>query len=217
VRYRGRAVLSALAACTAVLIACEPAVCVDATSKPSPQADDSMRIERPVSLTEVRSCCDDTRESTLVGESSRASTNSSINAGRSANSSCCGGAHYSSKGQSCAPRASASPHSSTTQYFKPTLASPLQHFEMWLKLSLYPALCHTVLCQRQCALNGYESCNALGVKRSLLVDSIQNQGSCGAGGCSTDEQQSTGDFPVANSSASECGLGTTSSVKTDVP
>lgn len=71
--------------------------------------------------------------------------------------------------------------------FSYDLASPQEHFDMWLKMSLYPALCHTVLCRRQCALNGYESCNALGVKRSILNDAaVSNGGSCGSGGCGSD-------------------------------
>lgn len=73
--------------------------------------------------------------------------------------------------------------SSDEHHFSSALASPSEHFGMWLKMSIYPTLCHTVLCRRQCALNGYESCNALGVKRSILLDSVRSDGGFGAGGC----------------------------------
>lgn len=72
---------------------------------------------------------------------------------------------------------------SNEHHFSSALASPSEHFGMWLKMSVYPTLCHTVLCRRQCALNGYESCNALGVQRSILLDSVRSDGGCGSGGC----------------------------------
>lgn len=66
----------------------------------------------------------------------------------------------------------------TSKYFPIKIAGPSQHFGLWLRLNLYPTLCHSVLCQRQCALNGYESCNALGGERNLIEQVIANYGDC---------------------------------------
>lgn len=69
----------------------------------------------------------------------------------------------------------------TSKYFPIKIAGPSQHFGLWLRLNLYPTLCHSVLCQRQCALNGYESCNALGDERSLIERFNENYGDCSSG------------------------------------
>jgi hypothetical protein len=71
----------------------------------------------------------------------------------------------------------------TSKYFSIKIAGPSQHFGLWLRLNLYPTLCHSVLCQRQCALNGYQSCNALGGERTLIEQLVDNSG----GDCSGHE------------------------------
>jgi len=71
----------------------------------------------------------------------------------------------------------------TSQYFPIRIAGPSQHFGLWLRLNLYPTLCHSVLCQRQCALNGYESCNALGGEKTLVQKLMDNVGDCSSGSC----------------------------------
>jgi hypothetical protein len=72
----------------------------------------------------------------------------------------------------------------SSEYFPLTIVGPSQHFGMWLRLNLYPTLCSSVLCQRQCAVNGYESCNALGVERNLIQSVIDSSGGdCSSGGC----------------------------------
>jgi hypothetical protein len=71
----------------------------------------------------------------------------------------------------------------TSEYFPITIVGPSRHFGMWLRLNLYPTLCSSVLCQRQCAVNGYESCNALGGERNLIQELIESNGDCGSGGC----------------------------------
>lgn len=83
----------------------------------------------------------------------------------------------------------------TSKYFPIKIAGPSQHFGLWLRLSLYPTLCHSVLCQRQCALNGYESCNALGGERSLIEKLMDNTGDCSGGtsdsNCCSDHENSS--------------------------
>ncbi len=83
----------------------------------------------------------------------------------------------------------------TSEYFPIKIAGPSQHFGLWLRLNLYPTLCHSVLCQRQCALNGYESCNALGGERSLIEKLMDNTGDCSGGGndgnCCSDHENSS--------------------------
>ncbi|MBX3076269.1 hypothetical protein KF913_20325 [Candidatus Obscuribacterales bacterium] len=146
------------------------------------------RIDRPVSCDSKDSS---ERDSAVAKESSFAKTgrtcfatsdrNADPGGGpESAQPECCSSSGSSPDGPTEAPVANAN------DYFSYRLASPQEHFDMWLKLNLYPALCHTVLCRRQCALNGYESCNALGVKRSILSDAVQNRSSCDSGGCGAD-------------------------------
>ncbi len=75
-------------------------------------------------------------------------------------------------------------------YFRVDATKPLKRFEKWLQLSLHPPLCHTVLCQRQCAYSSYEPCNALGQERHLL-DSVykSSQGCDGDSCCGTASSQ----------------------------
>ena len=80
----------------------------------------------------------------------------------------------------------------TSEYFPITIVGPSQHFGMWLRLNLYPTLCSSVLCQRQCAINGYESCNALGVERNLIQSVIDSTGGdCSSGGCCEADRTNT--------------------------
>lgn len=145
------------------------------------------RIDRPVSC--------EHRPSDSSERDSAAKENLGANSGRSCSATSgkkAGGQGAASQPECCSSSGS-SPESPSdarlavaNDYFSYRLASPQEHFDMWLKLNLYPALCHTVLCRRQCALNGYESCNALGVKHSILSDAVQNRASCDSGGCGAD-------------------------------
>lgn len=134
-------------------------------------AEESLRIQRPSSL-----AGSDATDSNVGTEKSSASTASfgttggaipicsseSIENSLVGNYSCC---------------------DITSQYFPIRIIGPSQHFGLWLKLKLYPTLCHSVLCRRQCALNGYESCNALGVERNLIQQlNDNNSGDCSRGG-----------------------------------
>ncbi len=79
-----------------------------------------------------------------------------------------------------------------SEYFPIAIVGPSRHFGMWLRLNLYPTLCSSVLCQRQCAVNGYESCNALGVERNLIQSVINSTaGDCSSGGCCEAEPTGT--------------------------
>ena len=142
------------------------------------------RIDRPVSC-DSRGDSADAKESSFAktGRTSSATCDRNADTGGgpgAAQPECCSSSGSGPDGPTEAPVANAN------DYFSYRLASPQEHFDMWLKLNLYPALCHTVLCRRQCALNGYESCNALGVKRSILSDAVQNRSSCDSGGCGAD-------------------------------
>ncbi len=146
------------------------------------------RIDRPVSC-EHRSSASLERDSVAPKEDSCSKSARSCSATSDRNA----GGRASASHPQCCSSSVASPDGSTEgsvahadDYFTYRLASPQEHFDMWLKLNLYPALCHTVLCRRQCALNGYESCNALGVKHSILSDAVQNRASCDSGGCGAD-------------------------------
>jgi len=149
---------------------------------------DSLRIERPASSTALSpsSCCgghDKTPGAETLGVNTLGAD------------SCC----TSTETEETPGASSGEQQIESPQYFALYRLSPSEHFEQWIKMNVYPSLCATVLCQRQCALNGYESCNALGVKHSLLVDVTQAGSSCGSGGCGA----APGVAPTTNTSLDE--------------
>lgn len=70
----------------------------------------------------------------------------------------------------------------SNRYFHVDTTQPVRRFAKWLQLSLHPPLCHTVLCQRQCAYSSYQPCNALGQERSIL-DAVKNSKGCDGDSC----------------------------------
>lgn len=92
-----------------------------------------------------------------------------------------------------------------SEHFAITLMGPSAHFGFWLRQSLFPTLCNSVLCRRQCALSAYEPCNTLGRHRGLIRDSIERGAGCNSGGCGRNSSEPCGDSRDQSSPPSKAG------------